>query len=147
MTRGPRTLTEAEYHTLAEFRATLRRFLAFSERAARAQGLTPAQHQLLLSVRGSEAAGTPPSISDLADHLQLRLHSTGELVERAARRGLVERSVDPDDARRTLVTTTEQGRRHLEELSVLHRRELRQLGPRVAELLAELGPDHGDAPG
>ncbi|MCB0986039.1 MAG: MarR family transcriptional regulator [Ilumatobacter sp.] len=119
-------LTDAEYRSLADFRFALRRFLAFSEDAARAQGLTPAQHQLLLAVRGAEAGGSAPSLTDLADRLHLRLHSAGELVGRAVHHDLLERHTDPADARRVLVATTAKGRAHLEELSQLHRRELRR---------------------
>jgi DNA-binding MarR family transcriptional regulator len=131
-------LTDAEYQSLAQFRTALRRFLAFSEEAARAHGLTPAQHQLLLAVRGAEAAERPPSMSVLADQLQVRLHSVGELVARAADNGVVQRHVDPDDARRTLVSTTELGRARLEELSQLHRRELRRFRTEMNDLLATI---------
>ena len=136
--RAERPLTDAEYRSLAQFRSALRRFLAFSEDAARAQGLTPAQHQLLLAVRGAEASGSAPSLSDLADQLQTRLHSAGELVARAADHGLVERHTDPDDARRVLVSTTAQGRARLEELSRLHRRELRRFRTEMERLLGSI---------
>lgn len=139
--RRPEPLTDAEYHSLADFRYALRLFLAFSERAAREHGLTPAQHQLLLAVRGAEAAGTPASTSLLAERLQLKLHSAGELVERAADNGLVERHVDPDDRRRVLVTLTPAGRGRLHELSVLHRRELRRFRTEMLRLLDQL-QDH-----
>lgn len=128
-------LTDAEYQSLARFRFALRSFLAFSEAAARDHDLTPAQHQLLLAVRGAEAGAGPPSISVLADQLQVRLHSAGELVARAVDNGVLERRVDPDDARRTLVATTALGRERLEELSVLHRRELRRFRAEMNQLL------------
>ncbi len=134
-TDAERPLTDDEYRSLAEFRSALRRFLAFSEEAARAQGITPAQHQLLLTVRGAEAAGGAPSLTDVAEHLQVRLHSAGELVNRAVDHGLVERLVDPDDARRALVATTADGRERLERLSKLHRRELRRFRTEMNQLL------------
>lgn len=135
MSATERPLADDEYRSLARFRHALREFLAFSEDAARAQGITPAQHQLLLMVRGSEASGSRPSLTDVADHLHIRLHSAGELVGRAADHGLVERLIDPDDARRTLVTTTPAGRDQLERLSVLHRRELRRFRTEMNQLL------------
>jgi DNA-binding MarR family transcriptional regulator len=135
MPTAERPLTDDEYRSLARFRHALREFLAFSEDAARAQGITPAQHQLLLTVRGVEAAGGRPSLTDVADHLHVRLHSAGELVGRAAEQGLVERLTDPDDGRRTLVTTTPAGRQQLEQLSVLHRRELRRFRTEMNQLL------------
>lgn len=135
MPTAERPLTDDEYRSLARFRHALREFLAFSEDAARAQGLTPAQHQLLLMVRGVEAAGGRPSLSDVAEHLHIRLHSAGELVGRAADQGLVERVPDPGDGRRTLVVTTPAGREQLEQLSVLHRRELRRFRTEMNQLL------------
>jgi DNA-binding MarR family transcriptional regulator len=74
-------------------------------------------------------------LTDVADHLHVRLHSAGELVGRAAEQGLVERLTDPDDGRRTLVTTTPAGRQQLEQLSVLHRRELRRFRTEMNQLL------------
>lgn len=136
-----RPLTDDEYRSLARFRHALREFLAFSEDAARAQGLTPAHHQLLLMVRGAEASGGPPSLTDVADHLHIRLHSAGELVARAADHGLVERRTDPDDGRRILVATTPAGREQLERLSVLHRRELRRFRTEMNQLLDTIDDD------
>lgn len=130
-----RPLTDAEYAALAQFRGAVRQFLAFSEAAARSHGLTPAQHQLLLTVRGAEARGRTPSLSEVAEHLQIRLHSAGELVARAVEHGLVERRADPTDARRVLVSTTSAGRTRLEELSLLHRRELRRFRTEMNHLL------------
>lgn len=131
-------LTDTEYRSLAHFRFALRTFLAFSEAAARDHDLTPAQHQLLLAVRGAEAGAGPPSISVIADQLQVRLHSAGELVSRAVDNGVLERRVDPDDARRTLVATTALGRERLEELSLLHRRELRRFRTEMNRLLESI---------
>ena len=45
-------VTLSEYLSLAEFRYQLRCFLHFSEQAARAVGLEPQQHQLLLALKG-----------------------------------------------------------------------------------------------
>ena len=70
-------MTDAEYRVLARFRFALRVFLRFSEDAARAAGLTPNQHQLMLAVRGFPSGS--PTISDLAEWLQLRHNSTVEL--------------------------------------------------------------------
>ncbi|MEP1123939.1 MAG: MarR family transcriptional regulator [Ilumatobacter sp.] len=130
-------LTDDDYRSLAEFRHALRRFLAFSERAARDHDIPPAQHQLLLAIRGS-APGRHPSTSDLAEVLQLRLHSVGELIDRAESNGFVERQEDPDDARRSLLALTERGRSVLGALSVLHRRELRTFRTELAAILDQL---------
>jgi DNA-binding MarR family transcriptional regulator len=115
----------SEYQTLARFRRGLRGFLHFSEEAARAAGLTPAQHQLLLAIKGRESEPLP-TIGDLADNLKLRHHSTVELVDRAVAAGLVQRRTDPDDARCQRVALTARGEEKLAVLSALHREELRR---------------------
>ncbi|HYX50470.1 MAG TPA: helix-turn-helix domain-containing protein, partial [Ktedonobacteraceae bacterium] len=74
-----------EYQTLAEFRYQLRRFLRFSEQAARAAGLEPQQHQLLLALKGLPE-GRKATIGALAERLQLTHHSTVELVDRLVER-------------------------------------------------------------
>jgi DNA-binding MarR family transcriptional regulator len=66
------------------------------------------------------------------------LHSVGELAERAIDNGLVERHHDPADARRSLLTITDEGAARLDELSVLHRRELRRFRTELGSILGEL---------
>jgi DNA-binding MarR family transcriptional regulator len=131
-------LTDREYQALAGFRHALRVFLRFSEEHARAAGLTPNQHQLLLAVRGHPGPD-PPSTKDLADRLQLRNHSVVELLDRAEAAGLVRRDKDPADRRRQLVTITPTGRQLLGQLSAVHRDELRRFRRELNALLDELG--------
>lgn len=133
-----RPLTDGDYRTLARFRHALRVFLRFSEEAARAEGLTPAQHQLLLAVRGHDDPGAA-SISDLAEALQLRNHSVVGLVDRSDAAGLTSSRPDPADARRRLVELTSQGEAVLERLSDLHRAELRTFRDEMGDLLDHLG--------
>jgi DNA-binding MarR family transcriptional regulator len=108
---------------LAWFRYTLRNFLRFSERAARACGVTPQQHQLMLGVAGFSATGTA-TISELAEFLQERNNSVVGLVERAVERGLVRRQNAPSDRRQVLVTLTARGEEILHRLSRLHHEEV-----------------------
>lgn len=119
-------LTKQQYHALAQFRFGLRRFLNFSEAAAAIEGLTPQQHQLLLSLKGSEG-NECPSIKELAERLMLRHHSAVELVHRTEAKGLVSRLADPNDRRTVRIAVTPAGedvlerltRRHVEELALL----------------------------
>ena len=75
-------LRDADYEDLLALRTGLRRFLRWSEQQAEAAGLTPAQHQLLLAVRGHpDRRG--PTVGEVADYLLLRHHSAVGLVDRA----------------------------------------------------------------
>ena len=56
-------LTTGDYQALARFRQALRTFMSFSEQSARTEGLTPAQHQLLLAVKGFPGDDDPPGIT------------------------------------------------------------------------------------
>ena len=77
---GDRSLPDADYEELLRFRDALRRFLRWSEDRAKQAGMTAAQHQLLLAIRGH--GGHRPSAA-CADRLLLRHHSVVELVDRA----------------------------------------------------------------
>lgn len=115
-----------DLHELAQFRYALRRFLRFSEDAARAAGITPQQHQLLLGVAGFTGRGSA-TVSELAEFLQERNHSVVGLVERAVQAGLVARGANPEDRRQVIVTLTARGRGLLLGLSALHREEKQRL--------------------
>ncbi len=119
--------SRTDYRSLAEFRYQIRRFQQFSEDAARDAGIKPAQHQLLLALKGIPPE-TDPSIGHLAERLFLRHHSTVELVDRLEQRGLVRRAPSNTDRRKVLVEITARGERLLEKLSLIHREELRSGG-------------------
>jgi len=121
-----RSFTTRDYAALAGFRARLRDFLAFTERAARAAGLTPRQHQLLLAIRGREEPDAP-TVGALARALGLRHHTVVGLVDRCSAAGLVRRLPDPEDHRRVHVDLTRRGERALERLTGRHRAELEAL--------------------
>ncbi len=130
-----RQLTSDDYENLLEFRTSLRRFQNWSQEQARAAGLTPAQHQLLLAIKGHRGdAG--PTVSDLAALLLLRHHSTVELIDRAERAGLVNRRADRSDGRVIRVALTADGERRLDQLTPAHLDELEQLAPVLDQLVA-----------
>jgi len=126
-----------EYQALAEFRYQLRRFLHFSEQAARAAGLEPQQHQLLLALKGLPE-GRPATVGELAERLQIQHHSTVELVNRMVDRNLIERTRDERDQRKVLISLTSYGEEVLHKLSLLHRTELRSTGPALVRALVTL---------
>jgi DNA-binding MarR family transcriptional regulator len=135
--RAPEPLTDADYRVLARFRFALRVFLRFSENAARQAGLTPKQHQLLLVVRGFPEGA--PTISDVAEWLQLRHHSVVELVDRAVEADLLVRQTDDHDRRRQRLALTPKGIDVLRTLTATHKDELRRFRQEMAEVLRELG--------
>jgi DNA-binding MarR family transcriptional regulator len=118
-----------DYRALADFRYQLRRFLSFSNEAARAAGLEPRQHQLLLAVKGMPE-GVEVTVGTIAERLQIQHHSTVELVDRMENRGLVRRLRSADDRRRVLVSLTARGETLLARLSAVHRAEVRSIAPR-----------------
>lgn len=134
---SPESVSNADYRRLLELRTGIRRFLKWSADRARESGLTPAQHQLLLAVKGHNGSNGP-TVSDVADYMQLRHHSTVELIDRAETAGLIERATDPDDARLVRLQLTEDGRMKLDGLASQHLHELERLGVHMSRLWAGL---------
>ncbi len=114
---------------LADFRYQLRKFLRFSERAARSVGLTPQQHQLLLGVAGFTGRGWA-TITELSEFLQERHNAVVGLVQRAQRRGLVRKDHGEGDQRVVRVYLLSKGEKLLDKLTELHQKEVKrfQLG-------------------
>lgn len=126
-------LSDADFERLLELRTGLRRFLRWSEDQAAACGLTPAQHQLMLAIRGHpDKRG--PTVGEAAEYLLRRSHTTVSLVDRAEAAGLVERRNDQDDQRVVRLALTPVGARKLDELSALHLEELSRLGPWLGDI-------------
>jgi DNA-binding MarR family transcriptional regulator len=139
-------MTPGDFENLLAFRTSLRRFLHWSQTQARAVGLTPAQHQLLVAIKG-HPGGQDPTISDLAEYLLLRHHSVVELVDRAANAGVVTRRRDAGDGRLTRVALTTDGEARLARLGPAHLDELRNLAPVLDQLVAEWAAHTDAAPG
>ena len=101
----------------------------------KAAGLTPAQHQLLLAIRGHpDRRG--PTVGEVADYLLLRHHSAVGLVDRAVAAKLVKRVRDPEDHRVVRLQLTAAGSKRLEALSEAHLEELGRLGRTLPTRLA-----------
>ena len=126
-----------EYQALHSFRYQIRLFLHFSEEAAKAEGLEPQQHQMLLAIRALEAPHGP-TVGMLAAHLLIRHHSAVGLLDRLAGRQLVERVRGSGDRRQVCIRLTAEGERKLETLSEVHSAELRRSGPALVDALAGL---------
>lgn len=133
---------EAHFRALAEFRYEVRRFLNFSESAARAAGVEPHQHQALLALKGLPH-GSNATIGVLAERLQLRHHSAVELSDRLQQNGLIRRSRNDVDRREVLLQLTPRGEELLERLSAAHRLELRVAGPKLMKALQSVISHNG----
>jgi DNA-binding MarR family transcriptional regulator len=123
-----------DYVALAEFRCQIRRFLRFSEEAAREAGIEPQQYQTLLAIKGLPL-GLRASIGELAERLQIEHNSTVELINRLEGQALVQRNRNHEDRREVIVSLTSKGERILRELALHHREQLRTEGPRLAAAL------------
>ncbi len=117
---------------------TLRRFLRWSEDQAAEAGLTPAQHQLLVAIKGHPGP-EPPAIRDIADYLLLQSHSAVGLVSRAEAAGFVRRQQDAKDARVVRVYLTEKGEGLVANLTTAHLAELYKLAGSLNSLLHMAG--------
>ena len=126
-----------DYIRLAEFRATLRRFLRSSEEIASGLGLTPQQHQAMLAIKGFPG-GEQPTVGALAERMQMRHNSAVGLMNRLEVHGYVARIRAREDRRKVYLQLTAKGEAMLTKLTAAHRVELRKLGPQITQLLAEL---------
>jgi DNA-binding MarR family transcriptional regulator len=119
-------ISKQEYESIAAFRYAMRRFLRFSEQAARREGITPQQHQLLLAIKGFPGRNSA-TVSELAERMQMRQHSMVGLIDRTEAQHLVKREQGVSDRRLVYVSLTPDGEAKLQRLSLQHRRELRSL--------------------
>jgi DNA-binding MarR family transcriptional regulator len=117
---------EETIRDLARFRYALRKFLRFSEDAARQCGVTPQQHQLMLGIAGHTGRSSA-TVSELAEFLQERHNSVVGLVERAVQNGLVRRTQDRADRRFVFVSLTRRGEEILWKLASLHQDEAKRM--------------------
>lgn len=131
------SISLSDYRALAEFRYQLRRFLRLSEEVAYAADLEPQQHQLLLAIKGLPE-GRTATVGEIAERLQLRHHSTVELIDRLVKRGLVERHRDEEDQRRVIVRLLPQGEEILYMLSRRMLLDLQSTGPTLVHALNAL---------
>lgn len=134
------TLSNADYEALANLRYTLRRFMDFSTSAAQEEGLPSQQHQALLAIRGYRGE-EPMTIGVLAEKLLIAPHSTSELVHRLVLAGYMTRRSDPADKRRQTLELTDRADDLLRRLSAIHLTEVRDMAPRLIELLSDLQKD------
>ena len=145
--RAARTQTrkpaQAALAKLAAYRHALRRFLALGERNATRLGLTPQQHQALLSISAGYRGRSSISVGELAKHLFLKHHSAVELAGRLELAGLIRRTTSRDDGRVVLLSLTARGERVLHSLSRDSLNALRRASPVILELMQALNRPSG----
>lgn len=132
---GNSVASEGDIEAIAAFRYAIRRFLRFSEHAARRENITPQQHQLLLAIKGFPNRDHA-TVSELAHRLQMRQHSVVGLIDRTVRLGLVRRERGTVDRREVFVFVTPQGEALLDRLTQLHRQELATMRDALNEITA-----------
>ena len=142
------SLNKSQYEALSEFRYQLRRFLHFSETAAKEAGLTPLQYLLMLHVRGFPGRDWA-TVNELSDRLQMQHHGVVALLTRCEEAGLVLRQKSKTDRRMVEVHLQAKGAAQLERLAALHEAELRSLGDtfQVARITAFNDADAQSKPG
>ncbi|HEX3838262.1 MAG TPA: MarR family transcriptional regulator [Steroidobacteraceae bacterium] len=123
MASATQPVTKQQYETLANFRYQVRRFLRYSERVTRTQGVTPLQYQLMLQVQGYPGRDWA-TVSELAERLQAKHHGVGALLTRCAKRGLLVRNASISDRRSVEVRLTSKGKKTLQRIAQLHLQEL-----------------------
>ena len=127
-------LSSSDYRSLAAFRFEIRKFLAFSEQAAREAGIEPQQHQLLLALRGLPE-GMRPTIRSVAERLCVQHHTAVALVDKLEERGLLQRERSKVDRREVLLRLSTDGAELLRALSTRHREQLQTVGPQLLTAL------------
>lgn len=138
--KSVRSLSEPEYLALAEFRYQLRRFLRHMEEASRQLGANPQQYQLILAIKGLPGE-IEPTISHLAERMQLNHNSMVELVDRCEEHNLLRRIRSSTDRRQVNLSLMLEGEALLRRLGVAARQELRDSGPILVEAILRLAGD------
>jgi DNA-binding MarR family transcriptional regulator len=119
-------LGKQQYVALSEFRFRLAQFLHFSEVAARAEGITPAQYLLLLHVLGFPGRAWA-TVGELAERLQASHQGTAALVQRCERNGLVAKRRGSSDARCVEIRLTPRALGLVRRIAKCHAEALAQM--------------------
>lgn len=130
-------IDKAGYEAMASFRTSLRHFLRFSEEAALAAGLAPQKHQALLAIKGFPERDRI-TVGELAEMLQIRHHSAGNLATRLEADGLLRRKPDAKDHRKVFIRLTAAGSAILKKLAAAHTQELQQMRGELKTILNHL---------
>jgi DNA-binding MarR family transcriptional regulator len=129
-----RDVSDLDYERLLAFRTGLRTFLKWSRDRAAAADLAPAQHQLILAIRGHPDHERGPTIGDVARYLLIKPNTAAELVGRCEKAGFVRRIPDPNDRRLVRLAVTDRGARTLASITEATLEELKRLATQLERL-------------
>lgn len=130
-------ISQTQIENLAQFRQALRQFLRYSERNARQAGVSPQQHQLLLTIKGMPGREWA-NVAEIAERLQVSHHAAVALVTRAQNAKLVRRERGQKDRRTVQVSLTSRGEEIIHRLSALHTTELGRLSRDLVRQLTSI---------
>ena len=130
MTKHPAVTEKQRFEALSDFRFRLRSFLRFSEDAARDEGITVLQYQLMLHTQGFPDRQWA-TIGEIAERLQAAPHGVVALVSRCEEAGLVRRKTSTVDRRQVEVHLLAAGRKKLARLATQHADQLTALADAV----------------
>jgi DNA-binding MarR family transcriptional regulator len=138
------SLDAEHFRALAGYRLAMRRFMAAAEGISKGAGLTQQHYQVLLAIRAWP--GETMTIGDLAGELLLTHHATVQLLNRMQKAGLVARTPSSTDRRQVLLQLTDDGETVLQQVAVLHMREILRQEGQITRSLRRLrrlasGPD------
>ena len=128
-------LSPDDYHSMASFRHLVRKFLRFSKELVKTTaGLNSEQYEALLAIKAF-TSNNALTIAELSERLQVKHHSTVNIVDRLVARKLVRRNTSSHDRRARHLKLTPAGNDLIERLAAVHRQEIRR---RSAEIIAVL---------
>src|SRR5207302_1408027 len=100
-------------------------------------GIPASFSQLLLAIKGLPS-GQQPTITAIAQRLQIEHHTAIAIIAKLESRGLLHRQRDTNDRRVVLVSLTPRGERTLERLVLYSFNELRSEGPALVRSLTSV---------
>jgi DNA-binding MarR family transcriptional regulator len=110
------------------------------EESTRLLGANPQQYQLVLAIKGLPK-DMEPTITHLAERMQLNHNSMVELADRCEEHNLLRRTRSAADRRQVSLSITSEGEALLRKLGVAARQELRDAGPILVEAILRLTGD------
>lgn len=114
-------------HALMETMHPIMQFVRTEMRSQREPSLSVPQFRLLAFLNRHPGA----SLSEVAEHLGVTRATASAMTDRLVQRNWVNRTADPQERRQIMLTLTDSGRTHLEQMRDSTRR-------RIAELLNQL---------